>query len=88
MPNIKSAKKRVLIIEKKNTINRSERAELKTAIKKINTVIEAGNYDEAIALLPVTMSIIDGAAAKGIIHKNNAANKKSAIAKKVNALKA
>ena len=88
MPNIKSAKKRVLVTEKKNATNRSDKAELKTAIKKMNAVIEAGNYDEALALLPATMSIIDAAASKGLIHKNNAAHKKSAISKKVNALKA
>ena len=88
MPNIKSAKKRVLVTEKKNAINRSDNAELKTAIKKLNAAIEAGNYDEANALLPTTMSVIDSAVSKGLIHKNNAANKKSALSKKVNALKA
>ena len=54
----------------------------------MNAAIEAGNYDEANALLPATMSVIDSAVSKGLIHKNNAANKKSAISKKVNALKA
>ena len=88
MPNIKSAKKRVLVTEKKNAINRSDNAELKTAIKKMNAAIEAGNYDEAYALLPATMSVIDSAVSNGLIHKNNADNKKSAISKKVNALKA
>ena len=88
MPNIKSAKKRVLVTEKKNAIKRSDNAELKTAIKKMNAAIEAGNYDEAYALLPATMSVIDSAVSKGLIHKNNAANKKYAISKKVNALKA
>ena len=86
MPNIKSAKKRVLVIEKKNTINRSIKAEVKTAIKKLNAAIEAGNAQEANALLPATMAVIDSACSKGVIHKNNAANKKSGHAKKVYAL--
>lgn len=86
MPNIKSAKKRVLVIEKKNTLNRSIKAEVKTAIKKLNAAIDANNVEEANALLPVTMSVIDSACSKGIIHKNNAANKKSGLAKRVAAL--
>ena len=86
MPNIKSAKKRVLVTEKKNSINRSIKAEVKTAIKKLNAAIEAGDKEEANKLLPATMSVIDSAASKGVFHKNTAANKKSGLAKKVNAL--
>ncbi len=86
MPNIKSAKKRVLVIEKKNSLNRSVKAEVKTAIKKLNAAIDAGNAEEANALLPSVMSVIDSACSKGIIHKNNAANKKSGLAKRVYAL--
>ncbi len=86
MPNIKSAKKRVLVTEKKNSINKSIKAEVKTAIKKLNAAIEAGNVKEANELLPATMSVIDSACSKGVIHKNNAANKKSALAKKVAAM--
>ena len=87
MPNIKSAKKRVLINEKKNMENKMIISAVKTAIKKINAEITAGKATEAEALIPATFSIIDAAASKGVIHKNNAANKKSAIAKKINALK-
>ena len=86
MPNIKSAKKRVLVIEKKNSLNRSIKAEVKTAIKKLNAAIDAGNVEEANKLLPVTESVIDSACSKGVIHKNNAANKKSGLAKRVAAL--
>lgn len=88
MPNIKSAKKRVLVIEKKNTQNKMIRSEMKTAIKKFNAAIEAGDAAAAEKLLPATVSVIDSAASKGVIHKNNAANKKSSLAKSLNALKA
>ena len=86
MPNIKSAKKRVLVIEKKNSLTRSVKAEVKTAIKKLNAAIEAGNVEEANKLLPATVSVIDSACSKGVMHKNTAANKKSGLAKKVAAL--
>lgn len=88
MPNIKSAKKRVLVTEKKNTQNRMIKSAVKTAIKKFNAALAAGDAEAAEKLLPETVSVIDSAASKGILHKNNAANKKSALAKNLNALKA
>lgn len=88
MPNIKSAKKRVAVIEKKTSQNKMIRSSVKTAIKKYNAAIATGDVAEAEKLLPVTVSVIDSAASKGIIHKNNASNKKSALAKNLNALKA
>ena len=87
MPNIKSAKKRVLVNEKKNTQSKMIRSEVKTAIKKYNAALAAGDAATAEKLLPVTVSVIDSAVSKGVIHKNNAANKKSALAKNLNALK-
>ncbi len=87
MPNIKSAKKRVLVNTKKNSQNKSNKSEVKTAIKKLNEVIDAGNYEEAVELYKQTESIIDSAVSKGIYHKNTAANKKSGLAKRINALK-
>ena len=88
MPNIKSAKKRVVVAEKKNTQNRMIKSAVKTAIKKFNAALAAGDAEAAEKLLPETVSVIDSAASKGILHKNNAANKKSALAKNLNALKA
>ncbi|MBO6263081.1 MAG: 30S ribosomal protein S20 [Clostridia bacterium] len=88
MPNIKSAKKRVIVNAKKNNVNKDNKSEVKTAIKKLNAVIDAGNYDEAVKLYPETASIIDSAVSKGIYHRNTAANKKSGLAKRINALKA
>ena len=87
MPNIKSAKKRVLVNEKKNEENRMIRSEVKTAIKKFNNAIDTNNLELAEQLLPTTMSVIDGACSKGIIHKNNAANKKSALSKRLSDVK-
>ena len=88
MPNIKSAKKRVAVIEKKTSQNKMIKSSVKTAIKKFNAALAAGDVAAAEKLLPETVSIIDSAASKGILHKNNAANKKSALAKNLNAAKA
>ena len=87
MPNIKSAKKRVLITKKKNARNRSDRSRMNNAIKAFNKAIDSANIDEAERLLPLTMSIIDQSVTAGIIHKNAAANKKSAISKRVSDIK-
>lgn len=87
MPNIKSAKKRVLIGKRNNAYNKSELTSVKNAIKKINNAIDTNNLDEAEKMLPEVMSAIDAAVTKGVIHKNNAANKKSAIAKRISDIK-
>lgn len=87
MPNIKSAKKRVLVTIKKNEENRALRSRMNTAIKKFNAAIETNRIEDAEKLLPETMSIIDKTVSKGVIHKNNAANKKSALAKKLSDVK-
>ena len=88
MPNIKSAKKRVLVNTKKANINKSEKSEVKTYIKNFNALLDAGKIEEAEAVFAKTMSVIDKAVTKGIFAKNTAANKKSGLAKKLNALKA
>lgn len=83
MPNIKSAKKRVIVNQTKAQRNKSRNSALKTAIKKANTAIETGadNRDE---LVKVAIKKIDQASAKGLLHKNNAARKKSVLASKCN----
>ena len=88
MPNIKSAKKRVLVSAKKTIINKSEKSEVKTYIKNFNLLLANGNVEEAEKALPATVSAIDKAVTKGIFAKNTAANKKSGLVKKLNALKA
>ena len=86
MPNIKSAKKRVLVNATKQARNKSANSALKTALKKANAAIEANadNKDEAVKL---AVKKIDQATAKGLLHKNNAARKKSALTLKLNASK-
>lgn len=84
MPNIKSAKKRVKVIAAKTLTNRSASTELKTVIKKAALAAENGDADKAEAV-KFAVKKIDQAVAKGILHKNNAARKKSALASKLNA---
>ena len=84
MPNIKSAKKRVKVIATKTLINKSINSGLKTDIKKANLAVEAGDANKAESV-KVAIKKIDQAVAKGILHKNTAARKKSALARKLNA---
>ena len=84
MPNIKSAKKRVKVISAKTLQNKMANTQLKTQIKKANAAIENGAEDKA-EVVRVTVKKIDQATAKGILHKNTAARKKSALIKKLNA---
>lgn len=86
MANIKSQKKRILTNEKARQRNAAVKSELKTAIRAVNTAIVAEDKAAAEAALVVAGRKIDKAATKGVLHMNNAANHKSAIAKKVNAL--
>ena len=83
MPNIKSAKKRVLVKKTKAARNKSANSALKTALKKANAAIDTNAADKADAVKAAEKKI-DQAVAKGLIHKNNAARKKSALAVKLN----
>lgn len=85
MPNIKSAKKRVLVSELKAANNRSVKTAVKTQIKKFESAIAAGEGSQA--ALNTVVSSVDRAAAKGVMHKNTAARRKSALARKLNAAK-
>ena len=86
MPNIKSAKKRVIVSQKKNARNRSANNEVKTAMKKLNAAIEAGNKAEAETLFRDVTKLLDSAVSAGRMHINTAANKKSGFAKRINAM--
>ena len=86
MPNIKSAKKRVLVNATKAARNKSANSALKTALKKANAAIEANSEDKEVAV-KLAVKKIDQAVAKGLLHKNNAARKKSALTVKLNASK-
>ena len=83
MPNIKSAKKRVIVNDKRAKRNKSMNSALKTAIKKANVAIESGSADKEV-LVTAAVKKIDQATAKGLLHKNNAARKKSALVSKLN----
>ena len=86
MANIKSQKKRILTNEKARLRNNAVKSELKTAIRAVNTAVESTDKDAATAALLNASRKLDKAVSKGVLHKNNAANRKSAISKKVNAL--
>jgi len=86
LPNIKSAKKRVLLSEARNARNKAERSALKTAIKKFDAAAAEGNRTEAEGAYKVAVKTVDKAVAKGILHKNNAAHKKSALTLKLNSV--
>ena len=88
MPNIKSAKKRVKIIEKKTLTNNMIKTGYKTAVKKFEEAVKAGNTEEAKTLFSTATKKIDQACSKGVLVKNTAARKKSNLAKKLNSLTA
>lgn len=83
MPNIKSAKKRVKVSEANAERNKAYRSALKTAVKKADAAIAENSADAADAV-KIAVKKIDQAANKGLLHKNNAARKKSALASKLN----
>ncbi len=83
MPNIKSAKKRVIVNENNAKRNKATRSELRTAIKKADAAI-ANNASDKDAAVKLAVKKIDAATTKGILHKNNAARKKSALVKRLN----
>lgn len=84
MANIKSAIKRIKKTEKRTLRNRMVKSAVKTAIKKFEVALNSNNLEEAKSLLIEASHIIDKAAAKGVIHKNNAARKKSRLAVNLN----
>lgn len=87
MANIKSAAKRVLLSRARNARNKADKTELKTALKKFDAVVAAGDPAEIEACFRFCTKALDQATAKGLLHKNNAARKKSQLAAKVNAAK-
>ena len=87
MPNIKSAKKRVLTSKRKCGENTLVESRMKNSIKKLEKTIKEGNKEESEKALKVTLRNIDKAENIGLIHKKNAARKKSRLTKSVNALK-
>lgn len=86
MANIKQQKKRVLTNEKRRVRNQAYKSELKTMVRKTREAVEAGDKDLAVKNLQATNRKLDIAVSKGVIHRNQAANRKSKLAKRVNAM--
>lgn len=86
MANIKSQKKRVLTNEKSRIRNKAEKSALKTAVKHVSEAVAAGDKAAAVEAANKASQALDHAASKGIIHKNQAANRKSGVLKKANSL--
>ena len=84
MPNIKSSIKRDALSKAFRAKNRSEKSELKTMIKKFDAAVESGDKAAAELAYKAAVKAVDQAAAKKLIHKNNAAHKKSALTLKLN----
>lgn len=87
MANIKSQLKRIKTNEKARLRNKSVKSELKTHVRRVREAVAAGDKDAATTALHAASRKLDKAVSKGVIHKNQAANKKSALAQKVAALK-
>ena len=86
MPNIKSAKKRVIVNQTKNELNKSAKSELRTTLKKFDAAVAAGDKESAKTVYTEAVKKVDKAAANNLLHKNNAARKKSQLTKKLNGI--
>ncbi|MBK8316169.1 MAG: 30S ribosomal protein S20 [Acidobacteria bacterium] len=88
MPNHKSAEKRERQNKIRNAVNTSNRTRLRSQIRSLRSVIAAGNASEAQTVLSQTVSIIDKAVQKGVLHRNTAARHKARLTVRVNAIAA
>ena len=86
MPNIKSAMKRDEKSKLQNAKNKADKSALKTKLKKFDAAVAEGDRDAAVSTYKVAVKAVDRAATKGLIHKNQAAHQKSAMALKMNEL--
>jgi small subunit ribosomal protein S20 len=86
MPNIKSSSKRVLLTQKATAKNKAARSLIKTNIKKFDAAAALGDRESAETAYKAAVKTVDRAATKGLIHKNKAAHRKSALTKKLNSI--
>ena len=86
MPNIKSACKRVQLEKVRSAKNKAEKTALKTNLKKFEAAVAEGNSEAAAATYKVAVKSVDRAVNKGLLHKNNAAHRKSKMAVKLNGI--
>ena len=84
MPNHKSAEKRVRQSERRRLVNRSNRTRLRTSIKQLRAALSSGDSKEAGSLLPKTISELDKAVQKGVLHRNAAGRQKARLTARVN----
>ena len=84
MPNHKSAEKRVRQNEKRRDVNRNNRGRLRTSIRKLRAALTSADANAVQELLPATISTIDKAVQKGVLHRNAAARYKSRLTTRVN----
>ena len=84
MPNHKSSEKRVRQSEKRRVINRGNRTKVRTYIKKLRAALDSGKGADVQNVLPETISVIDKAVQKGVMHKNAAARYKSRLTVRAN----
>ena len=82
MANIKSQIKRIGTNERRHERNKAVKSELKTSIRAVRAAVDAGDAEATAAALKAASRKLDKAVSKGVIHKNQAANRKSALAKK------
>ena len=86
MPNIKSSSKRVLLTQKAAAKNKAAKSLMKTNIKKFDAAAAAGDKEAAESTYKTAVKTVDRAATKGLIHKNKAARRKSALTRKLNSV--
>ncbi|GAA4073919.1 30S ribosomal protein S20 [Amphibacillus indicireducens] len=86
MANMKSAIKRIRVNEKSRVANQTVKSNMRTNIKRVESLISENNVEEAQAALKVAVKKIDKAVQKGVIHKNNGTRQKARLTKKVNEL--
>ena len=84
MPNHKSSEKRVRQSEKRRLINRGHKTKVRTYIKKLHAALDSGKGDDVQTVLPETISVIDKAIQKGVLHRNAAARYKSRLTVRAN----
>ncbi len=86
MPNSKQAQKRVRTDERRRLHNKAMRSSMRTAVRRLSEAVSAGDKDKAGAALSVAMKRIDKCAKRHIIHRNNAARRKSQLARRVGSI--
>ena len=87
VPNKKSAIKRMRTNRKSQFRNRMTRSAMRTAVRRVDDAVEAGNVEQAVQELPAALSRVSKTAKKGLIHKNNAARKMSRLMRDINRMK-